>query len=65
MSLKEEKLKLPCLECLHAVGWKWGYCDAYPDGIPDAILEGRVNHRRKHKGDNGITFKEYKDACRT
>lgn len=31
-------------------------CDAYPDGIPDAILYWKVDHRAPYRGDNGIRF---------
>lgn len=31
-------------------------CDAYPDGIPDAILNGNVDHRLPYAGDRGILF---------
>jgi hypothetical protein len=31
-------------------------CRAFPDGIPDAILEGEVDHRRPVAGDGGIQF---------
>jgi hypothetical protein len=31
-------------------------CKAYPGGIPDAIIEGKVDHRKPFKGDNGIRF---------
>ena len=31
-------------------------CAAFPDGIPDAILFNRRDHRRPFKGDHGIQF---------
>lgn len=35
----------------------WGYvCDAFPDGIPDAIYQGGFDHRRPYPGDHGIRF---------
>ena len=30
-------------------------CDAFPEGIPDAIWEG-FDHRHPFEGDNGIRF---------
>jgi hypothetical protein len=32
-------------------------CDAYADGIPDAILKGKVDHQKPYEGDGGIQFK--------
>ena len=31
-------------------------CRAYPDGIPDAILMNRHDHRSPYKGDSGLRF---------
>jgi hypothetical protein len=31
-------------------------CSAYPDGIPELILESEVDHRYPYRGDRGITF---------
>lgn len=31
-------------------------CEAYPDGIPSAILESRADHRRPQPGDGGKQF---------
>lgn len=31
-------------------------CTAFPDGIPDAILESRADHRMPLPGDGGIRF---------
>jgi len=35
-------------------------CDAYPDGIPDAILFGDSDHKTPYPGDHGITFEPIK-----
>lgn len=50
-----------CLSCRHLTaeladdGYR-GRCAAYPDGIPAAIWEGRIDHRRPYRGDGGTTF---------
>ena len=31
-------------------------CDAFPKGIPDAILDNEVDHRHPVKGDGGMRF---------
>ena len=33
-------------------------CDAFPDGIPDAIWRGDNNHTKPYPGDNGIQFEQ-------
>lgn len=32
-------------------------CEAFMDGIPNDILEGRVDHHIPYAGDGGIVFK--------
>lgn len=31
-------------------------CRAFPDGIPELILTGRVDHSQPYPGDNGILY---------
>lgn len=31
-------------------------CDAYPEGIPDEILDNTVDHREPVQGDQGLRF---------
>lgn len=31
-------------------------CKAFPDGIPELILTGRVDHSQPYLGDNGILY---------
>jgi|GEM_PF-4753786 len=44
-----------CFECIHANDG-WGSCTAFPDGIPNSILLGDVDHRVPVEGDGGIQF---------
>jgi hypothetical protein len=47
-----------CYDCKHK--GKGLMCKAYPERIPDAILEGRHDHRKPYKGDQGIRFEPKK-----
>jgi hypothetical protein len=44
----------PCLRCRHYRGRT--KCAAFPDGIPERILDGKSDHTRPYPGDNGIRF---------
>ena len=44
-----------CAECRHKFRDKAG-CEAFPDGIPETILNNEVDHRQPIPGDNGIQF---------
>jgi hypothetical protein len=37
-------------------------CAAYPDGIPDLIIDAKRDHRTRLPGDNGITFEPEDDV---
>lgn len=43
-----------CVTCNHYRGGL--ACDAFPEGIPDPVLTGLVDHRKPTPGDNGITW---------
>jgi hypothetical protein len=43
-----------CIGCAH---YRIDYeCNAFPHGIPDEIILGRIDHTRPYPGDNGIRF---------
>jgi hypothetical protein len=45
---------IACLGCAH---YRFAYsCEAFPQGIPDAILVGQVIHTEPYPGDRGVRF---------
>ena len=47
-----------CAACRHlrSASGRRLTCDAFPLGIPRAILDGRVDHRVPYPGDDGLRF---------
>jgi hypothetical protein len=47
-----------CLTCVHMArdAWPGGFCEAYPNGISEGILENRLDHRRPLEGDQGVQW---------
>lgn len=43
-----------CLDCRHYTGL--ATCDAFPDKIPQEIINGTIDHTKPYPGDGGITF---------
>jgi hypothetical protein len=33
-------------------------CEAFPEGIPDDVIRGGFDHRRRHAGDGGVRFEQ-------
>ena len=46
------------MSCIHLVDGDGMRCDAYPQGIPDEILESEVDHRLPYAGDGGVQFEQ-------
>ena len=52
---------IPIIDCLKCKYLKEKMkCLAFPDGIPNDIISGKVSHKKPHKNDNGIQFEENK-----
>jgi len=47
-----------CLECkfFNEDDYEKFSCEAFPDGIPDEIIENKIQHNKAYKGDNGLRF---------
>ena len=50
----------PCETCRNYEGEH--RCRAFPDGIPQNILDGKHDHRRPYPGDHGVQY-EHQDFC--
>ena len=48
-----------CQVCKHYLGG--GYCEAFMERVPHAILRGKHDHRTPYPGDNGIRFEAVKE----
>lgn len=52
-----ETINLICFNCKHyREAWQGGGCDAFPNGIPDEILEENEHSTPIHGQDNDIVF---------
>lgn len=51
-----------CFACTHLhEGIGTMECNAFPDGIPDAILDSEADHRLPYPGDHDIRFEQRPD----
>lgn len=50
----EDLVWASCVSCLCKS--RGPVCEAYPDGIPEVILNGKVNHKTPYPGDRGLTY---------
>lgn len=58
-------IKLQCFWCERFRGENPNpVCDAFPDGIPDKIFLGEIDHTKPYKGDNGLTYVDNPDLLR-
>ena len=53
-------LSAQCADCANFEGpYRTGYhCQAFPNGIPKAILDGLFDHEMPYPGDHGVRFEE-------
>jgi hypothetical protein len=50
----EDLVWASCVSCLRKA--RGPICEAYPDGIPEVILNGNVDHKTPYPGDHGLTY---------
>jgi hypothetical protein len=43
-----------CVSCLRKA--RGPICEAYPNGIPEVILNGKVDHKTPYPGDHGLAY---------
>ena len=48
-----------CNRCIHRKPFEF-WCEAFPEGIPEEILDGR-RHKTPFPGDHGILFEKRPD----
>jgi hypothetical protein len=47
--MDDDIIKEPlCVLCLHTTGFDYGYCWAFPGGIPEEILAGEFDHTKQY-----------------
>jgi len=56
LAIKNWKSGFSCRKCTH-LNEDGISCKAFPDVIPQDIIEGVFDHRKTWPGDNGILFK--------
>ena len=50
----EDLVWASCVSCERKV--RGPVCEAYPDGIPEEILDGRIDHKTPYPGDHGLIY---------
>jgi hypothetical protein len=50
----EDLVRASCVSCARKA--RGPICEAYPDGIPEEILNGKVDHKTPFPGDNGLVY---------
>jgi hypothetical protein len=53
------KLVADCATCRHKSIY-FTTCKAFPNGVPEQLLSGELNHRTPFTGDHGIMYKPVK-----
>ena len=53
-----------CTFCKHFQGFRGakGLCNAFPDGIPTAIVNNEFDHKYSYNGDHGTRWEQSEDT---
>lgn len=64
MTLERPPICVYCRHLVRPINWDKPRCEAFPGGIPQAIIENERDHREPYQGDDGVRFDADSDTGR-